>query len=116
MSELEERIRRRDTQDLQRALHRNELIPEAIEIAKTVLAERGAVIPESLTEDEMSEERHARIKQSYSKLFIFLLTIGGWYVYARYNHLFDAAHSEELEKSIKYFGLFLLIELGLFKL
>ncbi len=52
MNELEERIRDRDTEDLQHAIRRELLIPEALEIAKRVLTERAATIPEPEIESD----------------------------------------------------------------
>ena len=45
MADLEENLRARDSADLKQALSKQTLTPEATEIAKSILAERGEAMP-----------------------------------------------------------------------
>lgn len=112
MSDLEDRIRQRETEDLQKALYQNGLAPEAIEIAKVVLNERGASIPEPMSEEEVESEQRKLIKKSNYKFLTVVITIVGWAIYAAEFHLFDPSNGEKLQHSIFTVGLFLAFEFG----
>ena len=72
MSTLEESLRELDTDDLQRRIRENALIPEAASVAAMILKERGAEVPEPMTESEMDDVGRAKIRASNKKLWLFI--------------------------------------------
>ncbi len=115
MHDLEERLRERSTEDLQGAFYRNELIPEASDIAKCILSERGVSIPMALTEEETNATHRAILRRSNVKFWLFVATIIGWFIYAEAFDLFASGNGERLQHSVFVTGLFLAIELGFVK-
>jgi hypothetical protein len=73
MTDLEDRLRGSDTDDLQNAIRTNSLIPEAEVLARKILADRKAVIPEKITEEEAYEEVKTK-KRIYFSRFISFVT------------------------------------------
>jgi len=72
MPTIEESLRELDTDDLQRRIRENALIPEATSIATVILRERGAMVPEPMTESEMEDVARSKVRASYIKLWLFI--------------------------------------------
>lgn len=112
-SDLEARLRERETPDLQRALYRNELVPDAAAIARDILKERSASIPVPMTDDEVEAEQRSSRKRSQMKFWMVVCTIVGWIIYAFAFNLFDPENGTRLQRSIYITGLLLAMELGI---
>ena len=115
MQELEQRLRERETADLQRALHRNELVPEAASMARLVLTERGASIPEAMSDEQTESEYKGLLRSSNTKFWLVVVTIVGWFAYAELFDLFASGNGERLSRSVFVTGLSLAVGLGLIK-
>jgi len=116
MNDLEERLRQRDNSDLQRTLYRNEFTSEAANLATLILGERGASIPEPMSEEVMGAEQRDILRRSNAKFLVFVVTIVGWLLYAFAFDLFAPGNGERLSNSVFYTGLALVLELGWVKL
>jgi hypothetical protein len=112
-NDLEARLRERATPDLQRALYRNELVPEAAAIARDILKERSASIPVSMTDGKIEAEQRSTRKRSEIKFWMIMCTIVGWIIYAFAFNLFDPENGARLQHSVYVTGLFLAMELGI---
>lgn len=115
MSELENNVRKRETEDLQHAIKMNMLSDEALPIAKAVLTERGEAIPDAIPievlENEAKKERKKSNKTALSFFIVGALTLG--YGISQ----IDLKHPEESQKRL--FNIFLAgaasLGVGIFK-
>lgn len=105
MSDLENQLRERDTEYLQEALSRSLLVPEAAELARRILNERGASAPEPLTEAQIEGEQEAALQRSNRRLLLGVMMVVGWAIYALLAGLFDGQHNEQLGRSVFITGL-----------
>jgi hypothetical protein len=107
MDNLADQLRNEETSVLQAKLRTNGYIEEAAEIARKLLRERGAAIPEPQTNEETELDTRKVLKRSNAKFIATVLWVVSVWLFKLY----------EPEKRAVFFGtgLALAAVLGLYK-
>jgi len=102
---LQKVLDEKTTQELQTAIETNGLTEEAAVVAKKILLQRGALVPDPTPEDEL-EEQHEEIRtRSNQKFLTTLALLLVWVFIAVVSGMFDAGQQARLNGSMKVFGL-----------
>ena len=92
MFDFDSILREKDTSELQQKIRDNTLIPPAAEVAKSILEERGATIPEPASEDEL-ESKYAQARKKSTLAFLAFVA---WLALAFADDLFNPSSKMEL--------------------
>jgi hypothetical protein len=112
MNELESNLQKKESSELQRYLKNNMFNSESTVIAKAILKDRGATIPEAISEDVIDGNARKERSASNKKFLLVLVTIALWIVYGFATGLFETGQEKRFQNSIFIIGLFLASELG----
>ena len=94
MFELEDSLKAKETEELQRAVRNNELIPEAAAIASKILTSRKAEIPTPMTDAEMESVDKAIVRASNMKFLAAAAFLLGCKI--AHSPLFDILAKDDL--------------------
>ena len=100
MPSLKENLQEKTTAELQNCIKYNLLIVDVASIARTILEERGAAIPEPVPEETI-EANHKKTRGNSNRSFLItLVLICLWIGYALATGLFEHGQQNRLNRSM----------------
>ena len=100
LADLKKKLEEKSTAELQHSIRYNNLTEQASAIACTILAERGAPIPDSISE-EILEDRYKKARSNSNRSFLLtIVVLGTWAVYGYLTGLFELGDQERLNRSM----------------
>lgn len=99
-ADLKKRLEEKSTTELQHSIRNSHLTEQASAIARTILEERGAHVPEAIPE-EVLEERYKKVRSNSNRSFLLTIVIlCAWAAYGYLTGLFELGNQERLNRSM----------------
>ena len=99
-AELKKRLEEKSTTELQHSIRNNHLTEQASAIARTILEERCAPVPEAIPKETLEERYNKAQSKTNRNFFLTFIILCIWAVYGYLTGLFEIGDQERLNRSM----------------